>query len=94
MQHSKWLKCNAGNTNFGEVPKSSENSKKIKIKIEKKFQSLFYHVYVHYVGNIYNSIENGQFSAFSHKIYTLHVENIWMSCLNPGPAEIEILASW
>ena len=60
----------------------------------KKIQRLAYHVYIHYVGNIYNSVDNGQFSGFSHKIYTLPAENIWMSHSNLGPAEIEILASW
>ena len=93
MQHSKSLKCNTGNTNYGEVPKSFENSKK-KIQKRKKFQSLAYCVYVYYVGNWYNSIENGQFSTFSHKIYTLPAKNIWMSHSNMGPAEIEISASW
>ena len=35
-QCSNLLKCNAGNANFGKVPKPSENSKKKKIKNTKK----------------------------------------------------------
>ena len=38
-QCSNLLKCNAGNSNFGEVPKPSENSKK---KMDQKYKKKHY----------------------------------------------------
>ena len=61
IQWSNLLKCNAGNANFGKVPKPSEN---LKEKIQKTLQRLTYCIYMHYAGNIYNSVYNEQVAGF------------------------------
>ena len=59
-QCSNLLKCNAGNANFGKVPKLSEFLFKKWMKNTKNIKE----AHMHHAGNMYNSVYNGQFSGF------------------------------
>ena len=91
-QCSNLLKCNAGNANFGKVPKPSENSKKMDQKYKKHnrgspiaFTCIMQVIYIiqFKMGNLQASSTN----------FTLTCQKYLDVTSNLGPAKVEISAS-
>ena len=89
IQWSNLLKCNAGNANFGKVPKPSENSKR-KYKKHYRGSPIAFTCIMQVIYIIQFIMDNLQASSTN---FALPAKNIWMSHSNLGPAKIEISAS-